>query len=206
VREGGELPDLILIDGGLGQVHAAQGVLDELSVTCDVAGLAKRDEEIWLSAAKEPIRLSRRSEALKVLQFVRDETHRFATGLNQKLRSADLRLAALESVDGIGPKRAAAIMKAYGSLAAIAAAKPADIARTCGIAESTARAVRAAVRLAIEDNAANAPRPRSAGCTPRTAGVTPSSSRRYTRGGGSAADLAQEAAEPEAGYGADEKV
>ena len=86
IREGTELPDLILVDGGIGQVNAAKGVLDDLGADCAVAGLAKREEEIWLPEAKEPIVLSRQSEALKVLQHVRDECHRFANGLNQRLR------------------------------------------------------------------------------------------------------------------------
>jgi excinuclease ABC subunit C len=154
MREGKELPDLVLIDGGIGQVNAAQGVLDELGMDCDVVGLAKRDEELWLPHAREPVRLSKRSEALKVLQFVRDETHRFATGLNQKLRSKDLSFPALESVEGIGPKRAAAIMKAYGDLEAVAAAPPEILAERCGLSEAAARAVRAAAKLALEDREA----------------------------------------------------
>jgi excinuclease ABC subunit C len=151
LKEGHELPDLILIDGGIGQVNAAKGVLDQLGADVDVVGLAKRDEELWLPEAKGPVRLSKRSEALKVLQFVRDETHRFATGLNQKLRSKDLSFPALESVEGIGPKRAAVIMKAYGSLPAIAAAVPKDMAERCGVSEAAARAVRAAAKLALDD-------------------------------------------------------
>jgi len=151
VRENSELPDLVLIDGGIGQVNAAKGVMDELGIDCDVAGLAKRDEEIWLPHTPEPIKLPRRSEALKVLQFVRDETHRFATGLNQRLRSKDLYFPILESIEGIGPKRAAAIMKTYGELEKIAAAEPEDIAEKCGVTITAALAVRAAVRLALED-------------------------------------------------------
>jgi excinuclease ABC subunit C len=151
VREGRELPDLILIDGGIGQVNAARGVLDELGTDIDLAGLAKRDEEIWLPHQAEPVRLSRRSEALKVLQFVRDETHRFATSFNQRLRSKDLLFPILESVEGIGPRRAAAIMKAYGDIRSIAAEESGKLAERCGIAETTARAVRAAARLALED-------------------------------------------------------
>jgi excinuclease ABC subunit C len=154
IREGLELPDLILIDGGIGQVNAAKGVLKELGIDSDVVGLAKRDEELWLPHAREPVRLSKRSEALKVLQHVRDETHRFATTLNQKLRSKDLSFPALESVDGIGPKRAAAIMKAYGTLPDIAAAAPEDLAEQCDISVTAARAVRAAALLALEDQAA----------------------------------------------------
>jgi excinuclease ABC subunit C len=146
-----ELPDLILIDGGIGQVNAASLVLEELGIDCDVAGLAKRDEEIWLPHTAEPVRLSRRSEALKVLQHVRDETHRFATGLNQRLRSGDLYFPVLESLEGIGPKRAAAIMKAYGTLEKIAGVKPEELAEKCRITEAAARAVRAAAKLALED-------------------------------------------------------
>ncbi len=154
VRESKELPDLVLIDGGIGQVNAARGVMDELGIDCDVIGLAKREEEIWLPHATEPVRLSQRSEALKVLQHVRDETHRFATGLNQRLRSGDLYFPVLESIEGIGPKRAAAIMKAYGSLEKIAAADPQEIADKCGISATAARAARSSVRLAIEEQEA----------------------------------------------------
>ncbi|MDR0400311.1 MAG: excinuclease ABC subunit UvrC [Treponema sp.] len=154
IREGGELPDLVLIDGGIGQVNAAKGVLNELGMDSDIVGLAKRDEELWLPGAGDPVRLSRRSEALKVLQFVRDETHRFATGLNQRLRSGDLLLPSLELVKGIGPRRAARIMKAYESMANIAAAPVPEIAERCGISESSARAVRAAAKLALENSAA----------------------------------------------------
>ncbi|MDR1058276.1 MAG: excinuclease ABC subunit C, partial [Treponema sp.] len=151
IREGKELPDLVLIDGGIGQVNAARGVMNELGMDSDVVGLAKRDEELWLPGAKKPVILPRRSEALKILQFVRDETHRFATGLNQRLRSGDLAFPALESVEGIGPKRAAAIMEAYGGIEGIAAADPAELAERCGIGRAAAGTVRAAARLALED-------------------------------------------------------
>jgi excinuclease ABC subunit C len=148
IREGKELPDLILVDGGIGQVNAAKGVLDELGTDCALVGLAKREEELWLPSAKEPLVLARQSEALKVLQHVRDECHRFATNLNQRLRSKDLFFPILESVEGVGPKRAAAIMKAYESLANIAAADPPEMAERCRISENTARAVCAVARLA----------------------------------------------------------
>jgi excinuclease ABC subunit C len=141
----------VLIDGGIGQVNAAKGVMDELGMDSDVAGLAKREEELWLPGAKEPVVLSRRSEALKILQHVRDETHRFATGLNQRLRSGDLFFPVLESVEGIGPKRAAAIMKAFGGVTAIAEAEAGIIAERCRISAGAAKAVRAAAKLALED-------------------------------------------------------
>ncbi|MCL2442812.1 MAG: excinuclease ABC subunit UvrC [Treponema sp.] len=151
IREGKELPDLILIDGGIGQVNAAKGVLDDLGIDCDIIGLAKREEEIWLPKAKEPLVLPRQSEALKVLQHVRDECHRFATNFNQRLRSKDLFFPTLESVEGIGPKRAAAIMKAYESIANIAAADISEMAERCRISEASARAVRAVAKLALKE-------------------------------------------------------
>jgi len=154
VREGKELPDLVLIDGGIGQVNAARGVMDELGIDCDVVGLAKKEEEIWLPRTAEPVRLSQRSEALKVLQHVRDETHRFATGLNQRLRSGDLYFQVLESIEGIGPKRATSIMKTYVNLEKVAAADSQEIAEKCGVSAAAARAAKSAARLAIEEQEA----------------------------------------------------
>ncbi|HCC37431.1 MAG TPA: excinuclease ABC subunit C [Treponema sp.] len=168
LREGSELPDLVLIDGGIGQVNAAKGVMDELGMDSDVVGIAKRDEELWLPAAKEPVILSRQSEALKILQHVRDETHRFATGLNQKLRSGDLFFPVLESVEGIGAKRAAAIMKAYETIDRVAAADPDEIAAHCGISAASAKAVRAAARLAMQDRSAKQLRLNSNGARRKT--------------------------------------
>ncbi|MDR2313634.1 MAG: excinuclease ABC subunit UvrC [Spirochaetaceae bacterium] len=162
LRENRELPDLILVDGGLGQVNAAKGVLDELGIHCDLVGLAKRDEEIWLPHTGKPLSLPRHSEALKVLQRVRDETHRFATSLNQILRSKDLRMETLESVEGIGAKRAAVLIRHYLGIEGIAAADPADIARVCGCGQTAARAVRAAARLAGQDPGALRSGPRNA--------------------------------------------
>ncbi len=158
LREEKEMPNLILVDGGIGQVNAAKTVLDEMGINCDIAGLAKREEELWLPGAKEPVVLSKQSEALKVLQFVRDECHRFATGLNKKLRSKDLFFPVLESVEGIGPKRAAAIMRSYETLENIAAASLAEMAEHCKISEDAARAVRAVAKLALEEK--NTPRKR----------------------------------------------
>ena len=151
LREGAELPDLILIDGGIGQVNAAKGVLDELGVSCGIVGLAKREEELYLPHTAEPIRLPQRSEGLKVLQFARDETHRVATALNQKLRSKDLAFSRLEMVKGVGPKKAAALMKRYRSLVSIAAASVADIRAAAALNEHTALAIKAAVSEALSN-------------------------------------------------------
>jgi excinuclease ABC subunit C len=154
IREGQDLPDLILIDGGIGQVNAAKGVMDELGMDIGVVALAKKEEELWLPNAKEPVVLSGQSEALKVLQFLRDETHRFAVSFNRRLRSKDFYFMILESVEGIGPKRAAAIMSVYGNIDSIAAASPPELAGRCKIGETSARAVCAAAKQALEDKQA----------------------------------------------------
>jgi len=213
ISEGSELPDFILIDGGIGQVNAAKGVLDALGIDMDIAGLAKRDEELWLPGATEPIRLSKNSEALKVLQFVRDETHRFATGLNQKLRSKTLKLECLESIAGIGPVKAASLLKAFGSLEALAAATPTDIAATANVSESLAAAAKAAARLTLSEQKAERERlssgssssrkqaPRQASRPTGTDRAPPPSVRRSA----ARPTIADLAAEADAEYSADEK-
>lgn len=142
VNEEAELPDLILIDGGAGQVSAAKEILDSLGLDCDLAGLAKKNEEIYLPERLEPVILPKDSPALRVLVAIRDETHRFATGLSKKLRTKDLRFAALTAVEGIGEARAKKLMKHFGSLQAIAAAEIKDIASAGGISAALAAAVR----------------------------------------------------------------
>jgi excinuclease ABC subunit C len=142
VNEEAELPDLILIDGGAGQVSAAKEILDSLGLDCDLAGLAKKNEEIYLPERLEPVILPKDSPALRVLVAIRDETHRFATGLSKKLRAKDLRFAALTAVEGIGEARAKKLMKHFGSLQAIAAAEIKDIASAGGISAALAAAVR----------------------------------------------------------------
>jgi excinuclease ABC subunit C len=163
IREGTELPDLILIDGGIGQVNAAKGVLDELGLDCDLLGLAKQDEELYLPHTATPIQLSRRSEALKVLQFVRDETHRVATSLNQKLRSKDITFSCLESVKGIGPQKAAALRKRYRGLSAIANADVAALKTCAQCGDEVARELKAAAQRALTASAAEQKRLNVAG-------------------------------------------
>ncbi|MDR0909157.1 MAG: excinuclease ABC subunit UvrC [Spirochaetaceae bacterium] len=158
MKEEAELPDLVLIDGGIGQVNVVQGVFDELKLDIPIIGIAKRDEELWSPSSQaaernlpNPVILERRSEALKVLQHVRDETHRFATGLNQKLRSKDLEFPTLESIEGIGPAKAAIIMKEFGSLDNLISIKPDELMERCHLTEASARATLAAARLAVKE-------------------------------------------------------
>jgi len=154
IKEGKELPDLILIDGGIGQVNSAKAVLEDLGLDVSVIGLAKRDEEIWFPYASAPLCLSKRSEGLKILQFIRDECHRFATSFNQKLRSKELSFSVLESIEGIGAKRAEILMKIFGDLRYIAKADVVDIMKKCALNEELARKVKAYARLALEDQKA----------------------------------------------------
>jgi excinuclease ABC subunit C len=141
VNEGLELPDLILIDGGPGQVSAAKEILDALGVDSDLAGLAKKNEELYLPGKSEPIVLPLDSPALRILVAVRDETHRFATGLNQRLRSADLRFGVLEGIEGVGSARARRLIREFGSLETMAAASEESIARAGRMDGAVARRV-----------------------------------------------------------------
>ncbi|MEI8095394.1 MAG: excinuclease ABC subunit UvrC [Spirochaetales bacterium] len=142
LNEGGEMPDLIMVDGGKGQVNSAHAVLQALGLEIPLVGLAKREEELFLPHTSDPIILPRGSSALRVLQAVRDETHRFATGFNQKLRAKTLKLSTLEGVPGIGDVRSRKLLTEFGSLEALALADPTEIALRGGIGEALAETVK----------------------------------------------------------------
>jgi excinuclease ABC subunit C len=143
-------PDLILIDGGRGQVSAAKGILLSLGLgEIPVAGLAKQNEEIFLPRKKNPLVLEEGSPALKILQAVRDESHRFATSLNQKLRLASIGDSPLEGAPGIGPVRSRKLLQFYGSLEAISRAPAEEVAEMGGFSLEVARAVADAAKKAL---------------------------------------------------------
>ena len=120
LNESLEQPDLIVIDGGRGQLNAAKGILDALGLAkIPVIGLAKQFEEIFTVERDDPIRLPEGAEALRILQAVRDETHRFATTFNRALRQKDLSLNTLDSIPGVGPKRGKRLLEVFGSIATI---------------------------------------------------------------------------------------
>ncbi|QEN04807.1 excinuclease ABC subunit UvrC [Thiospirochaeta perfilievii] len=127
INENLEKPDLILIDGGKGQVSSAKDILDTLGLEIPLAGLAKKYEHVFLPGRSEPIILKEGSPGLRILQAVRDETHRFATDYNKLLRKKKLKLSSLESVPGIGPKRAKKILLTFGDLDKIKESNPKDI-------------------------------------------------------------------------------
>ena len=133
-------PDLILVDGGKGQVSATKGVLDSLGLeSIPLIGLAKKNEEIFLPEHPTPLRLPEGSSPLRVLQHVRDEAHRFATTFRAGLQTKEISRSTLEAVPGIGPKRAARLLKAFNSLESILET-PADIiAKSTGLNEEKAK-------------------------------------------------------------------
>lgn len=115
LNEQADLPDLILIDGGIGQVNAVQAVLSALHLDIPVAGLAKRDEEIYRPGNSTPMSLPKRSDALRLLQRVRDETHRFATSRNQRLRTKENTISIFAGMPHVGDKRARSLMLTFTS-------------------------------------------------------------------------------------------
>jgi excinuclease ABC subunit C len=116
LREGKPLPDLVLIDGGKGQLHAAAAALAAAGAGMPVAGLAKQEEEIFLPGKPEPLRLPSNSPALHLLQRVRDESHRFANSRHEAWRRKQIRNSILDDFPGIGEKRKQALLKRFGSV------------------------------------------------------------------------------------------
>jgi excinuclease ABC subunit C len=135
----GPWPDLILVDGGRGQLQAALTALDRIGVELPIVGLAKREEEIWVPDRPEPIRLSRKDAALHWIQRVRDEAHRFAITRHRQRRGKRMRQTGLTEIPGIGPVRARLLLRRFGSVQALHGADPREIEAAVG--SSTARAV-----------------------------------------------------------------
>ena len=139
-------PNLLVVDGGGPQANAASDALTELGVT-DVAviGLAKRLEEVWLPAEPDPVILPRTSEALYLLQRVRDEAHRFAISYHRQKRSMRMTSSTLDSVPGLGQARKTALLKHFGSLRKLRQASVEEISAVPGFGKRTAEAVHAAL-------------------------------------------------------------
>ena len=133
------LPDLILIDGGKGQLNAALSAMSEAGVnSVPTASLAKENEEIFIPASSLPIILPRSSQGLQLLQRLRDEAHRFALGYHQKIHKRETFASSLDNIPGIGPKRKRALLKQFGSLRAIREAPIEELAVTAGMSRSLA--------------------------------------------------------------------
>ncbi len=144
-------PQLFIVDGGAPQVAAAQAVLDELGVTdVTLVGLAKRLEEIWVPGDDEPVILPRNSEAMYLMQRIRDEAHRFAIGYHRQRRSKRMRSSALDGVKGLGPQRKSELVKHFGSVAKLREATVEDITAVPGFGPALAELVHAALHGAEE--------------------------------------------------------
>jgi excinuclease ABC subunit C len=134
------LPDLLVVDGGKGQLNVVLEVLDEYGLRDQVpaVGLAKQEEELFVPERSDPVRLPRNSEGLFLVQRVRDEAHRFAITYHRALRGKQTVVSQLDGVPGIGPKRRSALLKHFGDIQAIRAASVEELAAVPGMTRKAA--------------------------------------------------------------------
>ena len=134
------LPDLVVIDGGKGQLSSAHAALESIGLgELPLISLAKRDEEIFVWGHADPLRLSRRSPALRLLQRIRDEAHRFAVTFNRKRRSMRTVTSALLSIPGVGPVKRRQLIQVFGSVQGVRDANLEDIAALPGFTRTSAQ-------------------------------------------------------------------
>ena len=135
-KESRPLPDLLLIDGGKGQLGATLAALRDAEITdVAVAAIAKREEEVFLPGRTAPVRIDRRSRALHLLQRLRNEAHRFAVSYNRKLRRKRTIRSDLADVPGIGPRKQQALLERFGSVRGVRGATEDDLARVPGVSK-----------------------------------------------------------------------
>jgi excinuclease ABC subunit C len=140
VSEQRPLPDLVVIDGGKGQLGAARAALEGLGLAdLPIISLAKREEEIFVPGRSESVRLPRRSSALRLLQRARDEAHRFAVTFQRKRRSMRTVTSELLKVPGIGPVKRRQLLQAFGSVQGIRDAGETEVAKLPGFTADGAR-------------------------------------------------------------------
>jgi excinuclease ABC subunit C len=149
-REDGRYPtSLLVVDGGPAQARAARDALREVGMErIPVVGLAKRMEEVWRPDESSPVILSRSSEALYLLQRIRDEAHRVAVTFHRKRRSGRVSESALDTIPGLGPQRRSALLRHFGSVEAMRSAKVDDIAAVPGIGNTLAQTIVSALASA----------------------------------------------------------
>ena len=141
-----ELPDLVVVDGGKGQLNVARSVCSELDLEgIELLGLAKRHEEVFRPGKPLPVLLPKDGDALLLLRQIRDEAHRFAITYHRNLRRKRTLSSALDSIGGIGPKRRSALLRRFGSLRGLSEASIDDIALVPGISRQLAEKIHAAV-------------------------------------------------------------
>ena len=142
-RKFGYPPQLLLVDGGKGQLNVAIAVLEELGLDAEipVAALAKEFEEVYVPGRSDPIRIARSSEALYMLQVVRDEAHRFANAFHRELRSKRMTKGALDGIPGLGEQRRQKLIKVLGGVTGVRSASLDDLLGLSWLPEEVARAV-----------------------------------------------------------------
>jgi excinuclease ABC subunit C len=133
VHEEEKLPDLVVVDGGRGQLNVALNVFDSLDIKTSVIGLAKEFEQVFLPQVSIPLILPPNSSSLHLLQRVRDEAHRFAVNYHKNIRSRDLESSVLDDIPGVGPKRKANLLRHFGDLESIKNATPDQICEVSGL-------------------------------------------------------------------------
>jgi excinuclease ABC subunit C len=138
LQEGKAMPDLIIIDGGKGQLSAACEALDALGIKNDIVGLAKKQEEVFRPGISQPVLLPRRSEALHLLQRVRDEAHRFAVTFHRKLRARRSITSELDKIPGVGPARRKILLDHFGSFDKMKSATVDELKQVAGIPKNFA--------------------------------------------------------------------
>jgi len=138
-------PDLVLIDGGKGQLNAALAAMKEAGADFPVASIAKENEEIFLPGRSKPVVLPRTSPALRLLQRVRDEAHRFAIGYFQKVHKRETFISVFDNIEGIGLKRRRALLKHFGSIDRIKEASIEELAAVKGMTVKLARRLKEAL-------------------------------------------------------------
>ena len=154
-----ERPDLVVVDGGKGQLSSAKAVLDEMGLADQpIIGLAKRLEEVFLPGLSEAQNIPRTSSGLKLLQQIRDEAHRFAIAYHRRRRGKSVTASALDEVPGVGPARKRELLKRFKSVAGIIAASDEEIAAVPGIGPALARTITEILRGGLRNNG-----PREAG-------------------------------------------
>jgi excinuclease ABC subunit C len=137
------MPDLVIVDGGKGQVSGAKEVLDELGLhDLPLAGLAKEREELFLPGRSDPVVLPPTSQALYLVQRLRDEAHRFAITYHRSLRARATTRSAFDDLPGVGPKRRQALLRVFGSLKRVREAPVEQIAAVPGISRALAERIK----------------------------------------------------------------
>lgn len=141
-EEGRELPDLLLVDGGRGQVEAARAAADELGLPVTILGLAKREEEVFRPGWQAPVVLPRDAPGLRMLQRARDEAHRFAITFGRRRREKALTSSLLDAVPGVGPTLRKRLLRRFGSVDGVAKATEEELAEVEGVGPALARRIK----------------------------------------------------------------